>query len=84
MATYRHNGPGPVGVSLLAALAHMMFQVTTAWFLIIGHAGIFLALPWLLVGSWLTGVSNGILAFLILERLANFEILAERIHESVE
>lgn len=63
------SGLGPVGVSLLAAMAHMIFQTVAAWLLIIGHVGIFKALPWFLVGSWFTGIMNGLLAFLILERL---------------
>ena len=50
---------GPVGVSILASLAHMCAQVSAAWLLIISHNGLFLALPWFLVGSWLTGVING-------------------------
>lgn len=62
-------GLGPVGVSLLAAMAHMCAQVVAAWGLIIGHAGIFSALPWFLAGSWCTGILNGLLAFLLLERL---------------
>ncbi len=65
------NRLGPVGVSLLASLAHIIFQVVAAWLFIIGHAGIFLALPWFLLGSWLTGIVNGLLAFLILERLVH-------------
>ncbi|MBF0461393.1 MAG: Gx transporter family protein [Magnetococcales bacterium] len=68
---------GPVGVSLLASLAHMICQVLAAWLLIIGHSGIFLALPWFLLGSWLTGIVNGLLAFLILERLAQSSLLGE-------
>ncbi|MBF0625758.1 MAG: Gx transporter family protein [Magnetococcales bacterium] len=63
-------GLGPVGLSLLAALAHMSAQVVAAFFLILGHQGLFLALPWFLAGSWVTGIVNGVLAFLILERLA--------------
>lgn len=74
----RSDGLGPVGVSLLAALAHMIFQVAAAWLIIVGHSGIFLALPWFLVGSWLTGIFNGLLAFLILERFAQFSFLSER------
>lgn len=61
---------GPVGLSLLASLAHMGAQVTAAWFLMIRHHGIFLALPWFLLGSWITGLFNGLLAFLALERLS--------------
>ncbi|MEO5349634.1 MAG: Gx transporter family protein [Magnetococcus sp. YQC-3] len=65
----RNNHLGPVGVSVLASLAHISCQVVAAWLFIIGHSGIFLALPWFLLGSWLTGIVNGLLAFLILERL---------------
>ncbi|MBF0455734.1 MAG: Gx transporter family protein [Magnetococcales bacterium] len=61
---------GPVGVSILASLTHMVCQVVVAWWLIIGHDGIFLALPWFLIGSWFTGLLNGLLAYLILTRLA--------------
>lgn len=64
------QGLGPVGVSLLASLAHISCQILAAWLFILGHSGIFLALPWFLLGSWFTGIVNGLLAFLILERLA--------------
>ncbi len=62
-------GVGPVGVSILASLAHMTFQVAAAWLVIIAHDGIFLALPWFLLGSWVTGLLNGLLAFVILARI---------------
>ncbi|MEO5332036.1 MAG: Gx transporter family protein [Magnetococcus sp. YQC-5] len=62
-------GLGPVGISLLAAMAHMVAQTVAAWLLIIGHVGIFSALPWFLAGSWISGILNGLLAFLLLERL---------------
>ncbi|MBF0371639.1 MAG: Gx transporter family protein [Magnetococcales bacterium] len=68
---------GPVGISVMASLAHMSCQVIAAHFLFIGHSGIFLALPWFLAGSWITGILNGILAFLILERLERFRHLLE-------
>lgn len=71
------HGLGPVSVSLLASLTHMIFQVLAAWWLIIGHSGIFLALPWFLLGSWLTGIVNGLLAFLILERLSRSNLWQE-------
>ncbi|MBF0194563.1 MAG: Gx transporter family protein [Magnetococcales bacterium] len=66
---------GPVGVSILASLAHMVSQVVMAWVLIIGHDGIFLALPWFLIGSWFTGLVNGLLAFLILKRVAQHQTM---------
>ena len=68
-------GLGPVGVSVLASLAHMTAQVGAAWLLIISHNGLFVALPWFLAGSWVTGLLNGLLAFLILERLARSQPL---------
>lgn len=66
---------GPVGLSLLASLAHMTAQVTVAAGVIVGHPGLLLALPWFLVGSWITGLLNGLLAFLILERMARWRRL---------
>ncbi|MBF0342197.1 MAG: Gx transporter family protein [Magnetococcales bacterium] len=62
-------GLGPVGISLLAALAHMGGQTVAAWLIIIGHAGILTALPWFLAGSWITGVINGLLTALLLGQL---------------
>ncbi|MBF0359179.1 MAG: Gx transporter family protein [Magnetococcales bacterium] len=67
---------GPVGVSILASLAHMASQVVAAWFLIIGHDGIFLALPWFLIGSWFTGLLNGLLAYTVLTRVAKHNTVA--------
>ncbi|MBF0184263.1 MAG: Gx transporter family protein [Magnetococcales bacterium] len=60
---------GPVGVSLLASIAHIVMQLVVAWLLLIGHSGIFFALPWFLFGSWLTGIINGLLAYMILKNL---------------
>ncbi|MBF0613626.1 MAG: Gx transporter family protein [Magnetococcales bacterium] len=60
---------GPVGISLLAALAHMAGQIVMAWVWIIGHAGILSLLPWFLAGSWFSGIVNGVLTFLVLEQL---------------
>lgn len=70
-------GLGPVGVSVLAALAHMFAQIVAAWLLIIGHVGIFAALPWFLAGSWFSGILNGLLAFLLLERLHRHQHMLE-------
>lgn len=72
------NRLGPVGISLMASLTHMGCQVVAAWFFIIGHNGIFMALPWFLVGSWFTGILNGVLAFLILEKMHRFESIGGR------
>ncbi len=69
LARYSPAALGPVGVSILASLAHMSAQVGAARSLIIQHDGLLLALPWFLAGSWVTGLLNGLVAFLILERL---------------
>ncbi|MBF0139127.1 MAG: Gx transporter family protein [Magnetococcales bacterium] len=60
---------GPVGLSIPASLAHMTAQVFVAQELIIGHPGVFTALPWFLIGSWITGLFNGLVACFILQRL---------------
>lgn len=58
---------GPVGVSLLAALAHISTQLllVDVWLL----PGVSLAglLPWLLGVAWLTGVVNGLVAARLLK-----------------
>ncbi|OSM01373.1 Gx transporter family protein [Magnetofaba australis] len=60
---------GPVGVSILMALAHMGAQVVIANLLLVRHDGLYLALPGFLFSAWITGLFNGVLAFLLIERL---------------
>lgn len=62
-------GLGAVGLSLLASLAHMSAQMAVAWLVILRHDGLWLALPWFLMGSWFTGILNGVLAAALLSRL---------------
>ncbi|MBF0285414.1 MAG: Gx transporter family protein [Magnetococcales bacterium] len=71
--TRRFPALGPAGVSVLAALAHMTGQVLAAWGLFVGHGGLLHALPWFLAGSWATGLINGVLTFLLLERLEKYQ-----------
>ncbi|WP_130470070.1 Gx transporter family protein [Candidatus Magnetaquicoccus inordinatus] len=59
---------GPVSVSLLASLAHITLQLITAEWIIFGHKGIMLLLPWLLLSSWITGIVNGFVSYQILSR----------------
>ncbi|MBF0110975.1 MAG: Gx transporter family protein [Magnetococcales bacterium] len=68
METFRLT-PGPIAQSIPASMVHMTAQVTVAYFMILDHPGIFSALPWFLVGSWLTGFFNGWIACSILQRL---------------
>ncbi|MBF0423611.1 MAG: Gx transporter family protein [Magnetococcales bacterium] len=60
---------GPVGLSIPASLAHMTAQVIVAQEFMIGHPGVLTALPWFLIGSWITGLFNGLVACFILRRL---------------
>ncbi|MBF0124379.1 MAG: Gx transporter family protein [Magnetococcales bacterium] len=63
---------GPVGCSLLAALAHITAQLVAVIGLLTGLEGLealMTILPWFLTASWLTGLFNGVVAQLILERM---------------
>lgn len=64
---------GPVGLSTLASLAHMTAQVAMGQWLFFNNTALYYALPWFLVGAWLTGVINGLLAHLILEKFRHYE-----------
>ncbi|MEG3638194.1 Gx transporter family protein [Magnetococcus sp. PR-3] len=70
----RIPGMGPVGLSILMALAHMSAQVGAAHLLFIQHTGLFTLLPWFLIGAWLTGWINGVLAHGLLEHLNRHRI----------
>jgi len=52
---------GPVGLAILAALAHMSAQIVTAYFLFIPHAALFTLLPILLTAALISGTLGGIL-----------------------
>nr|CRH07830.1 putative heptaprenyl diphosphate synthase component I [Candidatus Magnetococcus massalia] len=62
-------GIGPVGLSILMALAHMSMQLWVAQLLFIQHAGLFLIMPWFLLAAWLTGGINGLIAYGLMQRL---------------
>ena len=61
---------GPVGYSVLAALAHMGGQFVLAYALFIPHPGLLHLLPVLLTVALLFGVVSGILAQTMLNGLA--------------
>ncbi|MBF0611652.1 MAG: Gx transporter family protein [Magnetococcales bacterium] len=69
LALTSRSSLGVVGLSTLASLAHMTAQVAMGQWLFFSNAALFSALPWFLIGAWLTGVVNGLLAFVILEKL---------------
>jgi heptaprenyl diphosphate synthase len=56
------QGFGPVGFSLLAALAHMSGQFVLAWMLFIPHAALWRLFPVLLTAALLFGIVSGIIA----------------------
>lgn len=59
---------GPVGLSILAALAHMTAQIVTAYFLFIPHTALFGLLPLLLTAALISGTLGGILVNRIIKR----------------
>jgi len=56
------QGFGPIGYSLLAAMAHMAAQFFTAYTLFIPHAGLFQLLPILMTMAVVFGLVSGIIA----------------------
>lgn len=59
---------GPVGLSILAALAHMTAQIVTAYLLFIPHTALFTLLPLLLTAALISGTLGGILVSKIITR----------------
>lgn len=59
---------GPVGLSILAALAHMTAQIVTAYLLFIPHTALFTLLPLLLTAALISGTLGGILVSRIIKR----------------
>lgn len=57
---------GPVGYSVMAALAHMGAQFFTAYYLFIGHAGLFGLLPVLMTAALVFGLVSGTIATTLL------------------
>lgn len=61
------RGCGPVGYSLLAAMAHMACQFWVAWLLFIPHPAMFHLLPVLMTAAVVLGGVSGIIAAAILD-----------------
>jgi len=62
------EGFGPVGYSVLAALAHMTGQFTIAWLLFIPHPALWQLFPVLLTAALLFGCVSGIIARAMCQR----------------
>ncbi|MEK8089792.1 Gx transporter family protein [Thermithiobacillus plumbiphilus] len=65
------RGFGPLGFSLLAAMAHIGAQFLMAYLVFVQHAGVFWLLPPLLAASLIFGTFNGLIAHWILFQLAS-------------
>ena len=61
--------PGPIGLSVLAAWAHMAGQFWVAYALFVPHEGLFHLLPILLTVSLVFGVASGAVADVVIKRL---------------
>lgn len=59
------RGLGPVGYSVVAAVAHIGGQLLVAYALFIQHAGLFVLAPVLGLGAAATGTFNGLAAWLL-------------------
>jgi heptaprenyl diphosphate synthase len=60
---------GPVGLSVLAAMAHMSGQIVVAYALFIPHAALLKLVPILLTAALLFGTVSGIIAAVVLDLL---------------
>lgn len=63
------RGFGPIGFSLLAAMAHISGQFIVAWALFIPHPGLWQLFPVLLTFAIVLGTINGIISLYVIKRL---------------
>ncbi|MFA9459435.1 Gx transporter family protein [Thiohalorhabdus methylotrophus] len=61
------RGLGPVGYSVLAAVAHIGGQLAVAYALFVQHAGLFALVPILGPGAAITGTINGLAAYALVQ-----------------
>jgi heptaprenyl diphosphate synthase len=59
----------PIGISVLAAMAHIVGQFYVAYFLFIPHEDLFLLLPILMTMALIVGVVNGIISKKLLHNI---------------
>lgn len=65
------HGPGPVGASVAASLAHMSAQIAVAYVWLVPHSALLKLAPILLTASLLFGIASGIIAQVVLTRLSS-------------
>lgn len=59
----------PLGVSIIGAFLHNMAQLLLAYLLFFHHSGMFVFVPWLILGAVILGGISGGLAMAVLNRL---------------
>ncbi len=63
------NRIGPVGVSVLGALGHVVGQMLIAWLVVIRHPGIWMLFPFFLLFALISGIFNGLASCFLLNAL---------------
>lgn len=71
-----NSGPGPVGLSLIAACAHIQAQFWLAWAWFVPHPGLFSLLPLLQAAAIISGTTIGLLTQRILQRMEQLQQLS--------
>ncbi|MFC2091755.1 Gx transporter family protein [Elusimicrobiota bacterium] len=61
----------PIGVSVLGSLTHTITQLAVVYLLFVGHSGIFLLLPVIVISSIAAGLFNGYLVRIIPRQIAD-------------
>jgi len=62
---------GPLGYSVIAAMAHMLGQFYVAYWLFIPHTALFQLLPPLMTAALIFGIVSGVIASRVTQRLKN-------------
>lgn len=63
-------GIGPLGLGVLAALAHMAGQFLVAWWLFLPHPALWQLLPLFMSAALVFGIVSGIITHSVMQRLA--------------
>jgi heptaprenyl diphosphate synthase len=75
--------PGPVGLGVLAAMAHMTGQFYAAYWLFVPHKALFNVLPVLMTAALIFGIISGLIASSMVHYL-NPEIIKHDSNQSVD
>ncbi|MDH5300886.1 MAG: Gx transporter family protein [Gammaproteobacteria bacterium] len=71
----RFAGLTPIGVGVLAAVAHMLGQFVLAWALFVPHPALLGLLPVLLTAALVFGIINGWICHYLLKRLKTDDVV---------